>query len=109
MLGVNQAGKREIQSLTETLGVLLGSVDDCQQFGAGRLELLVLFRQLAEVRAAERSQETAKEYEDDDSMPTIVAQCDLAPVQRRQAEARGKRIHRHQRRRYGRIGSPIRT
>lgn len=95
MLGVNQAGKGEIQRPTEPFGVSHGSIDDCHDLGAGRLELLVLARQLAEVPAAERSKEVPKEYKDDDSMPTIVAQSDLAPVQRRQAEARCKRIHRH--------------
>ncbi len=109
MLGINQAGKREIQRLTESFGVPLGSVDDCQHLGAGRSELLVLVRQLAEVPAAERSKEAPKENKDDGSLPTIVAQGDLAPVQRRQAEARCECIHRHQRSRDWRIGSPIRT
>ena len=53
--------------------MFLVSVDDCEHFGAGRSELLVLVRQLAEVPAAERSKEAPKEYKDDDSMPTIVA------------------------------------
>ena len=39
--------------------MFLVSVDDCEHFGAGRSELLVLIRQLAEVPAAESSIEAS--------------------------------------------------
>jgi hypothetical protein len=52
--------------------MFLVSVDDCHHLGAGRSELLVLIRQLAEVPAAESSIEASEEDEDDASIPAIV-------------------------------------
>ena len=73
MLGINHAREWQLESSNAAAGLLESSIGYRQNFGARRSKLLVLIRQLAEVPAAERSNEAPEEHEDDRSIPAIVA------------------------------------
>ena len=73
MLGINHAREWQLESSNAAAGLLESSIGYRENFCARRSKLLVLIRQLAEVPAAERSNEAPEEHEDDRSIPAIVA------------------------------------